>query len=327
MNVASLIIPLAIIGVIAAIIVILAVLLLPNRQSERSKALSELVKDYSLRADEPPPPDSGLLKKMRIGGEDRTAKFLQRRGWHEKLQQSLSSAGMRMKPEEFVLLTILAGIGGMIVFFFISATIPGVVLGLFFGAVIPIIVLRFKISRREAQFLNELPDTLTNLASGMSAGSSLSQALEGVARESTGPMGDELQRAIIQMRLGTSVPDALEESAARMHCDDLLLVVMAMRLQSAHGGNLAELLKTVSATLRERVQMKRHVRALSAEGRLSMWVLLILPVFVLIYMAMVRREYFNYFLTTTIGIIMLAGCGLMMFVGYIWARAVVKVEV
>ena len=327
MNATSLVVPLAIIGVVTAVIVILAVLLLPARQSERAKALSELVRDYSAKPDAQLTEDFSMLRKMRIGSSDRTAKFLERHGWNERLQQSLSSAGMRLKPEEFVLLSIGTALAGMVGLFILSSTIPACVLGLFLGGTIPIIFLRLKISRRESQFLNELPDMLTNVASGMSAGNSLAQSIEGVAKESHGAMGDELQRAMIQMRLGTSVPDALEESATRMHCDDLLLVVMAMRLQGAHGGNLAELLKTVSATLRERVQMKRHVNALSAEGRLSMWVLLILPVFVLAYMAVVRREYFNYFLTTSIGIIMLSGCGLMMFVGYIWARAVVKVEV
>lgn len=326
-EISALILPLAIVAIVAAGIILLALLILPTRQSERSKALSQLVADYARDPEAVKQANMPLLQKVRIGSTDRTAKFLEKRGWADKLRQSLSSAGMSLKPEEFVLVIIGTAFAGMLAMFFLSQTIPACVLGLFLGAAAPLIFLRIKVSRREASFLSELPDTLTAIASGMSAGSSLAQSIEGVAKESSGPMGDELQRALIQMRLGTSVPDALEESASRMHCDDLLLVVMAMRLQSSHGGNLADLLKTVAATLRERVQMKRHVSALSAEGRLSMWVLLVLPLFVLAYMAVIRPEYFNLFLTTSIGIALLSGCAIMMFIGYIWARSIVRVEV
>lgn len=235
---------------------------------------------------------------------------------------------MSLKPEEFVLLTIGCGLGGSFgLFVVLRGSIPGALLGLVVGLAIPILTMRVKASKREAQFLYDLPDTLGAIASSLSSGASLTQAFDAVANESSGPMQEELQRIIIENRLGTSVPDALEETAIRMNCADLQMVVMAIRLQSSVGGNLSSLLKTVSTTLRERVKMARHVRALSAEGRMSLWVLMALPVLVGMFSALTRPEYFQIFLTTVPGLAMLVIGTIMMLLGYLWARSIVKVEV
>ena len=124
-------------------------------------------------------------------------------------------------------------------------------------------------------------------------------------------MQEELQRVIIENRLGTSVPDALEQTAIRMNCGDLQMVVMAIRLQSSVGGNLSTLLKTVANTLRERVKMARHVKALSAEGRMSLWVLMALPIVVAVFSALTRPGT-SVFYTTVPGVIMLVMGVLMM---------------
>ncbi|NQU37311.1 MAG: type II secretion system F family protein [Actinobacteria bacterium] len=318
----------SIIGIVLAGIIIAAVLLVPSRDNERSRALAGIVADYQRDQPEGAAVDNSALTAMRVRSTERTAKLIANKSWAQRLATGLSSAGMSLRPEEFVLVTIgSSGFGGLILYVLSRGSMPAGVLGLVVGFAIPPLVLRFRASRRQARFIAEMPDMLSALASGMSSGASLLQAIEGIAADTTGPMADELTRAIMETRLGTSVPDALEQSAERMHCRDLNLVVMAMRLQSMHGGNLTELLNTVSATLRERVQMQRHVRSLSAEGRLSLVVLMSLPVVMLVFMAVVRPEYFNYFITTSKGIAMLIGGSVAMLLGYLWARAIVAVEV
>ena len=325
---ATLILPLSIIGVVLSLIVIAAVLLLPNKESQRSKALTEMVETYAHNNSASEQEAKSVLTQLRQGGANRTASILASRGWTEKFAVGLTAAGISMKPEEYVLLTAGAGVGGGLVMFLLSGgQLAAGVLGFLIGFPVPVNVVRTKTSRRHAKFAADLPDLLTALASGLSAGASLPQALDSVSNEATGPMADELHRVLINSRLGMSVPDALEESSGRMKCADLELVVMAMRLQGMHGGNLAELLTTVSTTLRERVQMKRHVAALSAEGRLSVLVLMALPIGVLVYMALLRKDYFNYFITTGPGFIMLVVGGVMMLMGYLWSRSIVKVEV
>jgi tight adherence protein B len=325
----NLILLLSIIGVVTSAIVLLVLLFLPSKKMQRRHSLAKRVREYAHPEDEEEQAvQDSAYARLKLRSATRTAQILARRGWYDKLGSGLSAAGLTLKAEEFVLLcAACAVIGGGSLFFLSGGIIPAGMLGAFVGVAIPTVFLRLKASRRQAKFLAELPDTLSAIASGLSAGASVPQAIESTALETTGPMGDELNRAIIQSRLGTSFPDALEQTAIRMHCPDLLLIVMAMRLQASHGGNLGELLTTVSSTLRERVQLGRHVRALSAEGRLSLMVLMALPVMVLCFMAVVRPEYFNFFVTTAAGMAMLGGCAVMMLMGYLWARVLVRVEV
>ncbi len=323
-----LILLISIAGVVIALCAILAVLLLPSKSSASGAALRKLVHQYAGASGATERQQESLVAKVRTSGSARTARILDNRGWSDRLRGGLAAAGMNLKPEEFVLLTVACGIAGTIGLFAIGrGTVPAAMLGLVIGLAIPIMTVRIKASQREAQFMYELPDTLTALASSLTSGSSMIQALDAVAAESRGAMGEELARVIIENRLGTSIPDSLEQTAIRMNCGDLQTVVMAIRLQSSVGGNLATLLKTVSNTLRERVKMARHVKALSAEGRMSLWVLMALPIVVGAFSALTRPEYFALFYTTVPGITMVLIGTVMMVLGYLWARAVVKVEV
>lgn len=324
----AILLPLSIAGVVIALCVILATLLLPHKETNSAVALREMVDQYAGNTEEAAAPSQSLATRVRMTSSARTAQILANRGWTDRLKAGLTAAGMTLKPEEFVLITLACGVGGAIGLFVIGrASVPAAVLGLFIGLAVPPLVMRVKANRRQAQFLYELPDTLSALASSLTSGASLTQALDAVARESSGPMQEELQRVIIENRLGTSVPDALEQTAIRMNCGDLQMVVMAIRLQSSVGGNLSTLLKTVANTLRERVKMARHVKALSAEGRMSLWVLMALPIVVAVFSALTRPEYFQIFYTTVPGVIMLVMGILMMIAGYLWARSIVKVEV
>ncbi|MFT6563902.1 MAG: tight adherence protein B [Actinomycetes bacterium] len=324
----DLLLPLGITGIVLAGIVIAAVLLLPSRDHARARALAGIVADYQRDQPQASQANNSALTALRARSTARTAKMIANKSWTQRLATGLSSAGMSLRPEEFILVIIgSGGFGGLVLFVLSRGSIPAGILGLAIGLAIPPMILRFRASKRQARFVAEMPEMLSALASGMSSGASLPQAVEGIAADTTGPMSDELTRAIMETRLGTSVPDALEQSALRMNCRDLHLVVMAMRLQSMHGGNLTELLNTVAATLRERVQMQRHVKALSAEGRLSLIVLMSLPVLMLAFMSVVRPEYFNFFITTQKGIAMLIGGSLAMLLGFLWARAIVAVEV
>ena len=324
----GLVLPLAIVGVVISGIVILAVLLLPSRDSQRTRELKNVIETYARsHPEESQAQSTSALSSLKQHSAARTAALLRERGWHDKLAATLAGAGLTLKPEEFALITAGAAFVGGMALLLLTGTIAAGLLGAFIGVVIPVLVIRIKTNRRESQFLADLPDTLTALASGLSAGASLPQALDTVASEATGPMRDELSRALVNSRLGTPIPDSLDESANRMHCKDLELVVMAMRLQTLHGGNLSELLNTVAATLRERVQMTRHVKALSAEGRLSVTVLMCLPLGVLAFMAIARPDYFSFFISTFPGAVMLAVGACLLTIGYFWSRSIARVEV
>ena len=136
-----------------------------------------------------------------------------------------------------------------------------------------------------------LPDTLQLMAGSLSAGYSMPQAVDTVVREGKGPISTEFNRALVETRLGVELEDALDGIAERMQSVDFAWVVMAIRIQREVGGNLAEVLTTVSATLRERERLRRQVQVLSAEGRLSAWILGLLPIVFAFYLVLVRPEY------------------------------------
>jgi tight adherence protein B len=121
--------------------------------------------------------------------------------------------------------------------------------------------------------------------------------------------------------------DALETVARRMDSVDFAWVVMAIKIQREVGGNLAEVLSNVAATMRERERLRRQVEVLSAEGRLSAVILGALPVVFALYLALTRPEYLSYLVTTSLGILMLVGGVVLLIAGAFWLRKVVKVEV
>src|SRR5690606_4357147 len=155
----------------------------------------------------------------------------------------------------------------------------------------------------------------------------LTQSADAIVKEGMEPISSEFRRVLVESRLGVNLEDALDEVAVRMESKDFAWVVMAVRIQREVGGNLAELLLTVAATLREREYLRRHVSALSAEGRLSAWILGGLPPGFMVYLVAVRGDYVRPMFTDPRGWLMLAVAAIMLAVGTFWMSRVIKVEV
>jgi tight adherence protein B len=181
--------------------------------------------------------------------------------------------------------------------------------------------------RRMDAFEGQLPDTLHLVASSIRTGFSLGQAVDGAAQGAAEPMSAELNRALAQTRLGEPLEDALDGVANRTDSRDLRWTIMAVRIQQHTGGNLSEVLQTTAATIRERAAMARRVKALSAEGRLSAYILILLPILLFAFLFLTRRPYVSLLWTTTPGLIMSALGLVLMVVGWLWMRALSKVEI
>ncbi len=173
----------------------------------------------------------------------------------------------------------------------------------------------------------QLPDVLTIMASSLRAGHSFLQALDTVAREIPAPANVEFQRLVAEIRLGRPAEDALEALADRVGSADFRWAVLAVNIQREVGGNLAEILDNVSDTLRERATMRRQIQVLTAEGRLSAWVLAILPFGIGIYMFAVNPDYISLLFTTQIGLFMLGTAAVLMVLGILWMRKIVDIDV
>jgi tight adherence protein B len=246
----------------------------------------------------------------------------------DKIAKKLDAGGLQLKPAEWLLMHGGIAIGSAFFALLLFGANPIViVLFLLLGTFLPFFYLSFKASRRIKNFNGGLAETLQIIAGGLQAGLSLSQAIDTVVKEGSEPIASEFQRAIIEQRLGVEIEDSLETVAERMESIDFKWVVMAIRIQREVGGNLAELLLTVSATLREREYLRRQVNVLSAEGRLSAWILGGLPPFFVAYLALTRPTYVAPMFHTQLGWIM-CGIGITsMTVGAFWLKKAVKVEV
>lgn len=250
------------------------------------------------------------------------------RGFEAALAARLDGAAVSLKPAEWLLLHAAISVGaGLVGLLLSSGGLLFAILGVVVGAFLPWVYLGMKRSRRLKSFDSQLADTLQLISGGLSAGLSLAQSVDTVVREGTEPVAGELRRALMEARLGVSLEDAMDSVAERMESDDFHWVVMAIRIQREVGGNLAELLLNVAATLREREFLRRQVKSLSAEGRLSAWIVGGLPPGFVGYLTLVNPGYLEPMFTTTLGWLMIGLACVMMVVGVFWLSKMVKVEV
>lgn len=316
-------------GVFAALLLLSVLLLGPGRgRADDSRTTRRLIDAYTLGARQVAAPvntvdDSPVAQALlRIAG-----RVVGRRDRGNKTARRLEQAALTLRPAEFLLLQSGAALVLALVFAFVFG---GGVLGFGLGAVVGVLGasfwLRQKADRRCADFVDGLPDALQLIASGLGSGYSFAQALDSVVRDGAQPVSGEIGRALAESRLGVSLEDALDNVAERMGSDDMGWIVMAVRVQRDTGGNLAEVLHTVFETMRERARIRREVRTLSAEGRMSAWVLIGLPIFMAGFQLLFRRDYMRPLYTEPVGIIMLVCTVLSVLVGAVWTNKLVKVE-
>lgn len=259
---------------------------------------------------------------------DLAGRMVQQRNLEAALAKRLEAAGVPLRVAEWTLIHLGCALGLSLLLLLVSgaAVIPAL-LGLVLGAIGPWLYLGYAETRRTSAFLTQLPDTLQLISGSLSAGYSVAQAIDTVVREGQQPITGEFNRALVETRLGVPLEDALDGVAARMQSKDFAWVVMAYRIQRDVGGNLAELLATLAETMRERDRLRRQVRALSAEGRLSAWILGLLPLVFAIYLGSVRPEYLRPLFTDPVGLLLLSSGVVLLIIGALWMRKAVKVEV
>jgi tight adherence protein B len=245
-----------------------------------------------------------------------------------RISTRLQAAGSELKSSEWLLmhgaLFFVAGLSGLLLgggnlligFAFLVAGLFG-----------PWMFLGFRAGRRRKAFNAGLPDTLQLMSGSLAAGLSLAQSVDTIVREGAEPICSEFRRVLVETRLGVSLEDALEGVAERFDSKDFEWVVMAIKIQRQVGGNLAELLDTVAATMREREYVRRQVNALAAEGKLSAWVLGGLPPLFMVYLLLTNYDYVIVMFREPLGWAMLAGAATILAVGVFWMSRLVKVEI
>jgi tight adherence protein B len=266
--------------------------------------------------------ETALLQRM-VGI---TGQLAERAGLLTRTEDALEQADLPLRPPE-ALFFYFAGLFVVGVLGLLVLPIP-MALGLaLLAGVVPVIMLHRRRRGRLREFQAQLPGTLNLLSGSMRAGFSFAQGLESVANEASQPTRRELQRVFTESRLGRPIEDALEDSAQRMTSVDLMWAVMAIRIQREVGGNLAELLDTVADTMTQRERLRLEIKALTAEGRFSGWILGIFPVAFAGVLYLIQPDYMGVLFQESIGIMAVIASAVMTFIGFIWLRKILQIEV
>lgn len=247
------------------------------------------------------------------------------RGRSGSLARQLDLAAIAMRPQDFAFLVGVAGL----VLVAVTLLIGGGLLAIPIAALAPIgaaIFLILRISSRRRAFVAQLDSTLQLMSSSLRAGYSMMQALGSVAKQSDEPTASELGRVVNETRVGRPVIPALEEAADRMASEDFHWAAQAIAINREVGGSLAETLDGVAGTIRERGQIRRQVAALSAEGRLSAVILMLLPLGIAGFLMLTNPGYLAPLFESVIGIVLLSIGGVLLLVGGLWLRKVVEIK-
>jgi len=248
-------------------------------------------------------------------------------GYKASIRKKLVRANILMKPEEFLSICLIL----LIVFAFLGVLLSGNFLIIAFLAVsgwmIPLFTLNRKITKRMKLLNNQLGDTIAILSNALKAGHSFFQAVDSVCRELKGPMADEFSKLQKEISLGVNTETALENMVNRVGSDDLELMVTAVLIQRQIGGNLAEILDNISETIRLRIRAKGEIKTLTAQGRMSGWIISLLPFFLAVAVSIMNPDQMRTLITHPIGVIMIVMALIMEFMGIYMVRKIINIEV
>jgi tight adherence protein B len=241
------------------------------------------------------------------------------------LADMLERSGSRNRLGDLLVIWLIAGLL-LLLLGWALAGLVGTFIILILLVAVPPAALQAAIDHRARLFATQLPNVLKLTASSLRAGFSLLQGLEAVTKQLREPSAGELQRVLAEARLGRPVEDALEAAAARIRNRDFTESVAAVRIQQEAGGNLATLFDTLAETMVQRLRLRREVRTLTAEGRLSAYILGCTPLALGIFIFAINRPYMSVLLQTIPGKVMFVGGLLLQVVGFFWMYRVVKIE-
>src|SRR5205823_441369 len=235
-------------------------------------------------------------------------------------------ARILMRPGEYVVVSAASGVIVAAVLVAVTGQWLFAGAGMALAALAAVALPRRRIARRRKAFEAQLPEAMTLIASSLSAGHTFLRAIQMMCEEAEAPLSEEFARVVSETRLGDPVVDAIERMAARLQIRDLQWVVQAIRIQQTVGGKLADLLHTLADFIRAREEIRREVDVLTAEGRISAWVLGALPVFLLLAISVLNPGYMNTMFQGW-GYAWLAGSAVSVIFGVMFINRMVKVDV
>ena len=257
---------------------------------------------------------------------DKAAKPIADLNISKNLDFILKQAGIPLLGAEFIVVALICAVLGTVALYVITFNLSIAPLAGIGIILIMLLWVRMRVNKRRKAFTEQLGDCLTTVANALRAGYSFQQAMDVVAREMEPPMSTEFERVTTDVAMGVTLEDALQQMNRRVGSRDFDLVVTAVLIQREIGGNLAQILDTISYTINERIRMKREINALTAQGRFSAWVLMVLPFVVAAFCWVFNHDQMLIFVNEDIGRIALAAIIIMQIFGFIVIRRIVDIE-
>lgn len=240
-------------------------------------------------------------------------------------REALENAGLRMRQGDFFVLVLAGALVGAVA----GLVVAGPLLAILFVLVSPLaghLVLGFLAGKRRNTFDQQLGDTLQLLAGGLRAGHSILRAIDAAATESQSPTSEEMRRVVTETSLGRDLLSSLNDTAGRMRNEDFVWIAQAIQINREVGGNLAEVLDQVNETIRERSEIKGHIKALAAEGKFSAYILMAMPVGIVAMLMLANPGYMNVMFTRPLGWGMIAASITLMTIGGLWMRKIIDLK-
>lgn len=257
-------------------------------------------------------------------------KSLGRSNWFESISRDIARADLKLRPTEYVALKIIASMGTAVIVAILFSNIIFGGIGLLVGFFLPDLYIKQKQSSRLHQFEAQMADMLNLSVNGLRAGYSIIQALESISKEMPPPTSIEIRRVVQEVQIGLPLETGLENLLRRMNSPDLKLIITAINIQREVGGNLAEILDTISHTIRERVRIKGEIRVLTAQQSITGYLIGFLPFGLAIFLYLYNPSYIMRFFdedTRMCGLPMVI-CGLLLIaIGFIAVRQIVNIEI
>lgn len=309
---------------VAGLIGLGAFLLLPGpKRGSIRRRMAEFVSVPAASRDSSRRPTAQLTERMLEG----TDSMLRGSGWWQRFKWENDIAKISTPPEQIMVLTLVGSFLAFVVFKFVLGSL---LVGIVVALVIPFAVrslLRRKLARQRRLFAEQLPDNLQVLASALRAGHSFIGALSVVVNDAPEPARSEFQRVVADEQLGVPIDEALHVVVQRMDSRELEQVALVGALQRETGGNTAEVLDQVTDTIRERFELRRTVQTLTAQGRMSRWVLTLLPIFLLLAITLINPGYMQVMYDSTVGKALLIVSGISVTAGSFVIKRIVNIKV
>ena len=266
-----------------------------------------------------------ILKQRRFSRHEVADRLLRRVAFVHRLDQLLIQSGTKWSVEYFLMWTGLALLAGILLGLHWPAALRAGVSIVF--ALVPLMLVRRARARRLTHIEEQLPEAADFIARALRAGHSFTNVLQIVGNELSEPLSGEFRIAREEINYGVPMSEALHNMAARIPLTDLRYLIIAVLIQRETGGNLAEILGNISHIIRGRLKLAAQVRVLSAEGRMSAWILGLLPFSVAGVMVLLNPEYIKILWTDPSGIRLLWYALVMIVVGVLWLRKVIRIRI